>query len=204
MELLPAIEKNNLMPERILLDQFSQEKKLLNADVMKFYDYSTEWWNEYKQLKPGFDKRPVKIYGEDESGVFRPVMAYVRPLINLKGIDSPYHAARFVGLIPYRRSEAPGGERKESWHSFNTFLSLGYGDSDDHAALLCSMLLGFGLDAYVVIGYSSDGPHSWVLTRMIQKTSTGAEVRKYTFWESLTGQRYDQSNPSLLNETLTI
>lgn len=181
----------------MLLEQFSQEKKTLNADVLKFYDYTTEWWNDYKQLKPGFDKRPIKIYGEDDSGVFRPVIAFVRPLVNLKGIDSPYHAARFVGLIPYKRREAPGNERKETWHSFNTFLTLGYGDAEDHASLLCSMLLGFGLDAYVVIGYSSDGPHTWVLTRAIQRSPTGAELRRYTFWESLTGQKYEQSNRNL-------
>jgi len=52
-----------------------------------------------------------------------------------------------------------------------------------HALLLCSLLLGFGLDAYVVIGASSDGPHLWVLT--ILKSSQNKI--KYTFWESLTG-----------------
>ena len=193
MELLPSIDANLLIPDRYIHEQFAMEKKLLNSEVMRFYDYTTEWWNDYKQLKPGFDKRPIKIFGENETSVFRPVLAYVRPLTNLKGIESPYHAARFVGLIPYKRSETPGGERRETWHSFNTFLGLGYGDCEDHAALLCSMLLGFGLDAYVVIGYSTDGPHVWVLTRMIQRTPTGSEIRKYTFWESLTGQKYDQS-----------
>jgi len=29
---------------------------------------------------------------------------------------------------------------------------------------LCSLLLGFYLDAYVVIGASTDGAHGWVMT----------------------------------------
>jgi hypothetical protein len=193
MDLLPKVEKAELLPERILDEQFTQEKKQVNNDVMSFYDYSTEWWAEYKQLKQGFDKRPVKIYGEDEAGTFKPIFTFVKPLYGLKGIDSPFHASRFVSLIPYKRNEKPGGEKQEIWHSFNTFLSLGYGDAEDHAALLCSMLLGFGMDAYVVLGYSTDGPHAWVLTRMITKGLGDKEIRRYRYWEALSGQRYDQS-----------
>lgn len=59
---------------------------------------------------------------------------------------------------------------------------------EEHATLLCSLLLGFGMDAYVCIGLSSDGPHYWVLTRMISKN-----VPIYTYWETLTGGRLDQS-----------
>lgn len=58
-------------------------------------------------------------------------------------------------------------------------------DVEEHAALLCSLLLGFGLDAYVVIGTKSKGQaHTWVMT-------LGAEGG-VTFWESVTGQRYVQ------------
>lgn len=93
----------------------------------------------------------------------------MKPIYGLKGIDSPFHAARFVSLIPYKKNEKPGGEKNEVWHYFNTFLAAGYGDSEDHASLLCSILLGFGMDAYVVVGNSTDGPHAWVLTRMVTK-----------------------------------
>ena len=30
---------------------------------------------------------------------------------------------------------------------------------------IMSVLLGFGLDAYVVVGTNSEGSHAWVLTR---------------------------------------
>lgn len=49
-------------------------------------------------------------------------------------------------------------------HIYKKWTLQGRGDIEMHAVLLCSLLLGFGLDAYVVIGASSDGPHLWVLT----------------------------------------
>lgn len=39
-----------------------------------------------------------------------------------------------------------------SWNSPHAFLAAGRGDASDHALLLCSLLLGFGLDAFVCIG----------------------------------------------------
>lgn len=56
-------------------------------------------------------------------------------------------------------------------------------DCEDHACLLCSFLLGFGLEAYVCIGTKSKGlAHAWVMTQ----SQEGGVV----FWESITGQRY--------------
>ena len=55
-------------------------------------------------------------------------------------------------------------------------------DCEDHAALLCSLLLGFGLSAYVCVGTKAKGAsHSWVMT-----ISPEGEV---IFWESLTAHR---------------
>ena len=55
-------------------------------------------------------------------------------------------------------------------------------DTESHAVLLCSLLLGYGLDAYVCIGTKSKGlGHAWVMTIGIERT--------VTFWESITGQR---------------
>ena len=56
-------------------------------------------------------------------------------------------------------------------------------DCEDHAVLLCSLLLGFGQDAYVCVGTKAKGlPHAWVMTRGHSNTTV-------TFWESITGQR---------------
>ena len=56
-------------------------------------------------------------------------------------------------------------------------------DCEDHAVLLCNLLLGFGLDAYVCVGTKTKGSaHAWVMT-----VSPDDSI---TFWESLTGERY--------------
>ena len=55
-------------------------------------------------------------------------------------------------------------------------------DCEDHAVLLCSLLLGFGLNAYVCVGTKAKGAaHTWVMT-----VSPDGEV---AFWESLTAHR---------------
>lgn len=71
--------------------------------------------------------------------------------------------------------------------SFVNFIFQGCGDSEDHAVLLCNLLLGFGLDAYVAVGTNSEGSHAWVLTRQAPSSNSGK--RKVEFWESLTGQK---------------
>jgi len=47
------------------------------------------------------------------------------------------------------------------------------GNVEDHSNLLCGMLLGFGMKAYVALGSSCQGEHSWVIT-------TGKD--SLTFW----------------------
>ena len=55
-------------------------------------------------------------------------------------------------------------------------------DCEDHALLLCSLLLGYGLDAYVCVGTKSKGAvHAWVMTVTVDGI--------VSFWESLNGHR---------------
>ena len=81
-------------------------------------------------------------------------------------LDSPLHAARFVSLIPFERLEVPGSDKVEVWHSMQSFLARGCGDAEDHAVLLCNLLIGFGLDAYVAVGTNGEGSHAWVVERV--------------------------------------
>ena len=71
-------------------------------------------------------------------------------------------------------------------------MARGCGDSEDHAVLLCNLLLGFGLDAFVIVGVNSEGAHAWVMTRT--PSDTGSKP-KITFWESLTGTKIDSDDP---------
>ena len=63
---------------------------------------------------------------------------------------------------------------------------------DDHAILLCCLLLGFDLDAYVVVGADEDrNAHTWVMSR------NGEEPP--SFWEPMTGTRLRADDPNALS-----
>ncbi|XP_065441304.1 centrosomal protein of 76 kDa isoform X3 [Chrysemys picta bellii] len=68
-------------------------------------------------------------------------------------------------------------------HNTRLVKIFAQGDCEDHANLLCSLLLGYGLEAFVCVGTKAKGvPHTWVMT-----CGTDGTI---TFWESLTGHRY--------------
>uniref|UniRef100_A0A8C6TWK3 Centrosomal protein of 76 kDa n=1 Tax=Neogobius melanostomus TaxID=47308 RepID=A0A8C6TWK3_9GOBI len=128
---------------------------------------------------------PDIITTQDENGVNRPVCSYVRMLRAGRLLEGPRQAARFVSLLAQEKAPVVGSGvgKHEQWCTLLAFLCRGKGDCEDHATLLCSLLLGFGLDAYVCVGTKAKGaPHTWVLTR-----GTDGSV---TFWESLTAHRY--------------
>ncbi|CAK9003009.1 Centrosomal protein of 76 kDa (Cep76) [Durusdinium trenchii] len=171
------------------IDQALQrETKYFNQAHRRFCEYARLWWQEYVEANPGFRKRMVKIFAENEWGDHYPACTFVSPSRGGRLVDTPQHAARFVSLIPYVREEAVGGGRMEVWHTMHSFLSKGQGDCEDHALLLCSLLLGFGLDAFVCVGTvqlhdgAAETDHVWVMT-------LSRAGRRGVIWESLTGQR---------------
>ncbi|KAE9024936.1 hypothetical protein PF011_g3275 [Phytophthora fragariae] len=208
-----------------------------NSSSHSFYKYAKQWWEEYrsetreaKQQSPkhsngtespstredeysqllaqiGSRQRLVKMFAEDEEGRYRMVCKFLVPLRVPTAVKSPSEAARFVGLLPYESNALVGGAMDETWRSIATVLSLRKGDVQDHAALLASLLLGCGLDAYVCIGtisasksasrfarglqrsYDDHGTprsaevgHVWVLTR-------GSSSTDVLLWESVTGDK---------------
>jgi centrosomal protein CEP76 len=169
------------------------ERKFEAESLQKFLDYANGWWTDYKQVRPSHKSRLVKIFAETddrEASVYKPVCTLIQPMNADRLLETPLHAARFVSLIPFQRLEAIGKERVEVWHSVQSFLSRGCGDSEDHAVLLCNLLLGFGLEAYVCIGTNSEGSHAWVMTK-----SPDPSKKKVHFWESLTGTKLEQEDP---------
>lgn len=101
-------------------------------------------------------------------------------------LDTPRQAARFVSLIAYNKVTASFGvnEQIEQWLHMHTFLTKNKGDCENHSVLLCNLLLGFGLDAYVCVGTKiKNQPHTWVVT-------LSPDYEQVVFWESLSGNRY--------------
>jgi hypothetical protein len=59
-----------LLTERMVNEQIDTERKYKDVDTVQFYEYSTAWWAEFKNLSKSFEKRAVKIYGETEDLYF--------------------------------------------------------------------------------------------------------------------------------------
>ncbi len=154
----------------------------------RLFAHARGWWKEYIAARPAHATRLVRVVATGEDGASRPVTDFVVPLRTApRALESPRHAARWVALLPMGRdADAPcGAAAQDVWQDVETTLSTGRGGLEDHAVLLCSALLGFGLDAFVLVGTRADsGPHVWVMTR--GANGEGGVV----FWESLTGARF--------------
>ena len=192
MRLMPSGGVGTRYSQTDVARQVRAETELDAGSRRKFFQYAREWWKSYRETHESFQSRLVKLFAEDETGTHQPVCAYVRPLKAGRLLPSPRHAARFVSLLPFRRVDtaSTSGDRSERWNSTVTTLALRYGDTSAHATLLCSLLLGFGLDAYVVLGTRLDArgiesDHAWVMTR----DAHGDAPPDTVFWEALTGQR---------------
>lgn len=96
-------------------------------------------------------------------------------------------AAHFVSLLRHAREPPAGGVVVDVWRTGQSTLATRSGETEEHALLLCSLLLGFGLDAYVCLGADDRGTHVWVLTRSVEG--------RLCFWESLTGVQYPVPGP---------
>ncbi len=165
------------------------------------FQLARSWFSRARREFPFLEDRKIKIVAEDECGRHRFVTGFVSPdVVTPRSVDGPRFAARFVSLIPFKRDVSLSGERVSTWHSAQCTTVRLQGDVEDHALLLCSMLLGWGMDAWVAFGtiYDTDGaakkehkgqsmfrPHYWVVT--LDDLHDGRLV----FWESLTGQQYN-------------
>jgi centrosomal protein CEP76 len=181
-ELLPAPQPGDTLVEAEVMRQLKHERTLEVEAERSFFAYARKWWAEYLQLHPTHRLRPVKLFAMSELGVQRPVTCFVQPLRAGRLLDSSLQAAHFVSLIEFERSDNMAGSiGSDVWHSVHATLCRRRGDVEEHALLLCSLLVGFGLDAHVCVGTDEHGPHVWVMTRA---------DRGVVFWESLSGRRH--------------
>lgn len=183
------VSEQDLLPREIVERRLNYEKDRDLSLRRSFDRHAKEWWSDYRQIRESHKKRPVPLFVETDDrdftycipnlSVYRPATSLLVVLRPPRSLETPLHALRFVSLIPFVRSEAANGLRVEKWNTFHSFLARRAGDVEDHCILLCSLLLGFGLDAYIAVGKVSKDTHSWVLTAS----------SPVTFWETGTGQR---------------
>jgi centrosomal protein CEP76 len=179
------------------------------------FQLARSWFSRARREYPFLEDRRIRLVAEDECGRHRFVCGFVSPNVHCpRSVDGPRFAARFVSLIPFKRDVSLSGERVSTWHSAQCTSVRLQGDVEDHALLLCSLLLSWGMDAWVCYGtiYDADHqgnggadgagnsnpvsrqfrPHYWVAT--LDDLHEGRMV----FWESLTGQQYNVSVDSHL------
>ena len=179
-----------------------------NAETQQQFQSIRLAWANLRRAFPFLERRAVKLIAEDECGQNRIVCDFVRPIKPPRTTclsHGPTFSARFVSLVPYRRIVGLSGGRVQNWLPAQVTLLRLAGDTEDHAILLCSMLLGWGMNAFVALGTivaaknnsqqdeatasSSDAAvgqgqvvsHAWVVT--IDSA--------LTFWEPLSGQRFE-------------
>ena len=171
----------------IITAQVKQERSRSAEREHLFLAYAKQWWREFLQMRSSHSNRLVKIFAQDENGVHRFACSYVYSLQAGRLIDSPRHAARFVSLIEYERQPSASGIYSDGWNSMLAFLAKRKGGVEDHSVLLCSLLIGFGLNAYVCMGTKDKGiAHTWVVT-----IASDGSVK---FWESLSALQYEHIN----------
>ncbi|KFG42628.1 putative centrosomal of 76 kDa protein [Toxoplasma gondii p89] len=162
------------------------------------------WWSCYKKMHPMFGYRLIKIFAKTEFGEHLPVNSFVCPLsprvecCSSYGLDSPFHCARFVAAMETERRGTANvmlsGEcGSDVWCSWPALFARGVGTVEDHAMLLCSLFLGFSVDAWVAIGLlAEDLPYCWVITR-----DQCGDPKNATFWDACTGQRLASFDPTI-------
>ncbi|KAK7028033.1 Centrosomal protein of 76 kDa [Halocaridina rubra] len=147
-----------------------------------FIAYARQWWQEYTEMHSSHSLRAVKIFAVDEYGKNRFVCEFIRRLEIGRALHSPEEVARWVSLMPSPSVHQLPAGCSRPWYTLSTALVTRL-DVENKCTLLCSILLGFGLDAYVCIGTRKTGqPHYWVMTR--------GPYTAVTFWETITGCRY--------------
>jgi centrosomal protein CEP76 len=184
IQLVPSMDEP--LKEDLTGAQLGLEHSKSTERERLFLVYAKQWWKEYQEIREDNKNRLVKIFAQDENGLNRPVCSYIRPMRTGRLLDTPRQAARFVSLIAYDKVTSSFGsnEQIEQWMHMHTFLAKNKGDCENHSILLCNLLLGFGLDAYVCVGTKlKNQPHTWVVT-------ISYDYSEIVFWESLTGNRY--------------
>lgn len=187
LEIVPNIGRHSYTEDEIG-QRLEQQRSAITAADREFLLYARRWWNEYQSFRPTHKNRKVKVFAATTNGRMVPVTHFVSPLQG-EGIHSPYEAARFVSLLnatkPRNDLQVVDGSEGTLWLSPFVFLSQRQGYTSNHSNLLCSLLLGFGLDAFSCIGTNSSGN---VATFVV--THAGGGWSDVVLWDAELGERY--------------
>ncbi|GAB5359886.1 hypothetical protein AAMO2058_000580700 [Amorphochlora amoebiformis] len=185
------------VPETSVEKQIEHEQRVEAGVLRRFFAYAKAWWREYSQVRPSHRHRLVRLFARSSDGSQGFVTTFLNPIQAPRMLDSSLHAARFVTLIPKipEISLVGAGIDAGAWRGSQTHMALRGGTQSDKALLLTSLLLGFGLDAYVCIGIRNRDDRGKNKTEKdIQPPEAMVVITRVTratvcIWEPVTGRR---------------
>ncbi|EKG06246.1 hypothetical protein TCSYLVIO_002649 [Trypanosoma cruzi] len=195
LELLP--NKAPRFSEEDVASRIDLQRSAITSADREFLLYARRWWMEFQDIRPTHKQRKIKVFASTSNGRMIPTTHFISVVRPDKGIDTPLEAARFVSLIAVTDEEnltqefllggLGNGKSANCWPSMFTFLSQRRGEPCNHAALLCSLLLGFGLDAYCAVGTNKKGKTAMFV---VSRKRLSAGVFDVMLWEPTTGSRF--------------
>ena len=164
--------------------QIREEEMAKSSKFTHFITVAKSSWSDYISKSEVFKQRPIKLIAYGEDGLQHCSCEFLKPLKCGRAIKTPKQAAYWVSLLQEDSMAQMLGDVSTRWSSFQTIASQGSAKAEEKALLLCSLLLGFGLDAYVCYGYDKQNRvHSWVMTLMKSESTA-------MFWEPLNASCY--------------
>ncbi|KAJ3176009.1 hypothetical protein HK101_010520 [Irineochytrium annulatum] len=144
-----ALEEQMLDKTKVPASYYSMSKK-----ESLILQYVENFNRQYVQLYPG--RKELLLCPENEFGVKKFVCTTIRPTqLPFKEIYDYRSCAKFVAdYLTYEPLEPPH-ELPPKLKSPTYTLKMQSGNSFDYSILLCSLLTGFGYDAFVVCGYAT-------------------------------------------------
>ncbi|KEG10512.1 centrosomal protein 76kDa [Trypanosoma grayi] len=199
LELLP--NKAPRYSEEDVTSRIDLQRSAITSADREFLLYARRWWMEFQDIRPAHKQRRVKVFASTSNGRMVPTTHFVSVIQPERGIETPFEASRFVSLLAVTDEEhlthevllgGSGGHKVANcWLSMFAFLSQRRGEPCNHAALLCSLLLGFGLDAYCAVGTDNKGNTAMLV---VSRKRVSAGVFEVIFWEPTTGNRYSRTD----------
>lgn len=147
---------------RSIRDILTNSKKLVSRALAEYDRAANVFMRDYLGSQPssvGLDKRFIQLHALRDDGMIVPISTLITPFTS-SCLPTASYCLRFIQLMP-----APGRQQTPTlttatlpehnqltWSRVMTTLSVGAGTPFDKAILLCSMLRGYQVPAFVALG----------------------------------------------------